>query len=167
MTEEAKERMEKWRTDRIVEYARLEAERQALSKRWEENITITLLQIEVKKALDKLEDAEKPYHVSIGALNQQQTGIKSELVESWSSTEDKTFECDVGTATLRTNRSLKIRSKAKLVEFLATLNKLPDFVKTFDVTKLRKIKDAGLLDDDIASYEEKKSIAIKLTEADQ
>ena len=164
---EIDERMRNWRTDRIAEYAKLEAERQAVSKRFDEDTILNKLQTEVREVLDKLEKAEKPYHASISTLNQQQAGIKLELVETWGSTEDKTFECTAGTATLRTSKSLHIRSKEKLVAFLELNKKLTDFISSFEITKLRKIKDAGMLEDDIATWDEKKNVAISIKEAEQ
>lgn len=164
---ETKERMQKWRTDRIVEYARLGNEIALEMHEIETDPDLIKLMKEQAKLNDMIALAKGIYAKNIEAAQQQQAGIKLELVESWGDTEDKTFKCDAGTATLRTNRSLNIKSKEKLVNFLATLNKLPDFIKTFEISKLRKIKDAGLLDDEIASYEENPSVAIKITEAGQ
>ena len=164
---EIDERMQNWRTDRIVEYARLENEIAIEMNEMGTDPDLIKLMREQAKLNDMIALTKGVYTKTIETARQQQKGIKSELEESWGDTEDKTFKCDAGTATLRTNRSLNIKSKEKLVNFLATLNKLPDFIKTFEITKLRKIKDAGLLDDEIASYEENPSVAIKITEAGQ
>lgn len=164
---EINERMRNWRTDRIAEYAKLEAKKIAAREHWEENVTLFKLQVELKKVLDKIEKTEKPYRADIDALSQQQAGIKSGLVETWGDTEDKSFECDAGTATLRTSKSLHIRSKEKLVAFLELNKKLTDFISSFEITKLRKIKDAGMLGDEICTYDEKKSISISIKEAEQ
>jgi len=115
----------------------------------------------------KIKELEEPFRRNIQAAREQQTGIKAELVDEWLSTEDKTFECNAGTATLRTTKSLHIRNKEKLIAFLKLNNKLIEFIKSFEITKLRKIKDAGLLDDEIATYDEKRNIAIKITEVEK
>ena len=168
---ETDERMRNWRTDRIAEYAKLEASKKALEKRWEENIALNKLQTELRKVLDKIEEAEKPYRASVDARTQQQAGIKSELVDTWSDTEEKTFECDAGTATLRTTKSLNIRDKEKLIAFLELNKKLTDFIKSFEIIKLRKIKDAGMIEDEIATWDIKRNVAISIkettTEAEQ
>lgn len=161
------ERNQNWKAESIAKYAELEAYRKSIENDLANNSTINKLNEELETARTKLIEAEKPYYERINGFLQQQAGIKLELVDTWGDTEEKTFECDAGTATLRTTKSLNIRSKEKLVEFLAILGKLPEFIKTFETAKLRKIKEAGLLEDEVATWDEKRSIAIKIAEADQ
>jgi len=165
--EEAKERMKKWRTDRIAEYARLENEITDEAHKMGADSDVNKLVLERVKLNEMIELGRGLYLKNIEAAQQQQAGIKLELAETWSDTEDKTFECDAGTAILRTTKSLHIRSKEKLVAFLELNKKLTEFIKSFEITKLRKIKDAGMLEDEIATWDEKKNVAIKLAEADQ
>ena len=163
---EIDERMRNWRTDRITEYAKLE--KKIIIERNEllSDPEINKLALERDK-LDKLIIEKGKQHIlNIDAAQQQQTGIKLELVDRWYG-EEKTFVCPAGTATLRTTKSLKIQSKEKLIDFLVLNKKLVDFIKSFEITKLRKIKDAGMLEDEVATYDEKKSVAIKITEAEQ
>ena len=148
-----------WKELRIKEYAKLEKD--VATIKHENKLIQQRLELDAV-----IKFAEEPYFKNIEAAQQQQAGIKLELAEKWD-TEDKTFKCNAGTATLRTTKSLRIKSKEKLVNFLTTINKLPDFIKGFETAKLRKIKDAGLLGDEIVSYDEKKSIAIKLAEVEQ
>ena len=164
---EIDERMQNWRTDRIAEYAKLENEINI-----EKNELITdparnSLITEQKAINERIEQIESLYRKNIETAQQQQAGIKAELVDTWGTTEDKTFECTAGIATLRTTKSLHIRSKEKLVAFLELNKKLTDFIKNFEITKLRKIKDAGMLEDEICTWDEKKSVAIKIAEAEQ
>ena len=155
-----------WKTERITEYAKLEKKITIERDELLSDPEINRLALERDK-LDKLIIEKGKQHVlNIGAAQQQQAGIKAELVDRWYS-EDKTFECAAGTATLRTTKSLHIWNKEKLIDFLVTINKLSNFIKSFEITKLRKIKDAGMLENEIATYDEKKSIAIKITEAEQ
>lgn len=159
--------LQEWKKERIVEYAALEINKHAWEKNMEEATFLKNLRTELEAARVKLDEAEKHYNEKLDAIAQQQAGIKLELAEGWGSFADKTSECDAGTATLRITRSLQIKSKEKLIDFLTTINKLPDFIKTFEITKLRKIKDAGLLGDEIVSYDEKKGVAIKIAEVEQ
>lgn len=164
MSEEIKQ---DWKAERIVEYVKLE--KQKADSEYLLNNDPKIVELIQKRILLDQDIAvleELPRH-SITVAEQQQAGIKLELAEGWDVFADKTFECDAGTATLRTTKSLNIRSKEKLIDFLTTINKLPGFIKTFEITKLRKVKDAGLLGDEIVSYDEKKSIAIKIAEGDQ
>lgn len=162
-----KETKQDWKVERIAEYAKLEAKRKAMEEHLVNNPDINKLNVEVETARLKLIEAEKPFYESINGFIQQQVGIKQELAEKWDCLPFKEYACDVGVATLRTTRSLHIRSKEKLIDFLTTINKLPDFIKTFEITKLRKIKDAGLLGDEIATWDEKKNVAIKIAEVEQ
>ena len=171
MIEEAKEQVKyDWKEQRIAEYAQLENE---IILEKHEMVTDPDL-INLMKELAKLNDmialAKGIYTKNIEAAQQQQAGIKLELAERWD-IEDKTFECDAGTATLRTTKSLNIRSKEKLVAFLELNKKLTDFIKNFEITKLRKIKDAGMLEDEIATWDIKHNVAISIkettTETDQ
>ncbi len=168
MSEEVKEQVKyDWKELRIAEYARLENE---IAIETHELVTDPVRNRLIKEQAmlnAEIEEVEAIYHKNIEAAQQQQAGIKLELAETWSDTEDKTFECDAGTAILRTTKSLHIRSKEKLVAFLELNKKLTEFIKSFEITKLRKIKDAGMLEDEIATWDEKKNVAIKLAEADQ
>lgn len=164
MSEEAKQ---DWKVERIAEYARLKREIDTklhemvidpqLNKFLQEQVALNL----------KMEAAKAKFLKNIEAAEQQQAGIKLELAEKWDCLPFKEYACDAGVATLRTTRSLHIRSKEKLVAFLELNKKLAEFIKSFEITKLRKIKDAGMLEDEIATWDEKKTIAIKITEAAQ
>lgn len=155
-----------WKEERIAKYAYIESLKQQVLNDFAEDKILTKLNKGMNKLEGLIEARAKPYHEQITECEQQQAGIKAELVDRWCS-EDKTFECAAGTATLRTTKSLNIRSKEKLIEFLTTINKLPSFIKSFEIAKLRKIKDAGLLEDEIATWDEKKNVAIKIAEAEQ
>ena len=165
------ERMRNWRTDRIAEYARLENEIALEMNEMGTDPELIKLMKEQAKLNDMVALLKGTYAKNIEAFQQQQAGIKLELVDTWSDTEDKTFECPAGTATLRTTKSLHIRSKEKLVAFLELNKKLTDFIKSFEITKLRKIKDAGMIEDEIATWDIKHNVAISIkettTEADQ
>ena len=164
---ETEERMRNWRTDRIAEYARLENEIDIETHELVTDPERNRLIKEKEKLNEMIELAEGLYIKNIEAARQQQAGIKLELVDAWGDTEDKTFKCDAGTATLRTTKSLNIRSKEKLVAFLELNKKLTEFIKSFEITKLRKIKDAGMIEDEIATWDVSRSVAIKITEPEQ
>ena len=164
---EIDECMQNWRTDKIVEYARAEADKIRTQKNMTEIPEVVELEEDIAYKQEQLKHIKQTYLDKIFQCEQVQTDIKAALVDGWKATEEKTFECDAGTATLRTTKSLNIRDKEKLVAFLELNKKLTDFIKSFEITKLRKIKDAGMLGDDIATYDEKKSIAIQIAEADQ
>ena len=163
---EIDERMRNWRTDRIAEYARLENEIVLEKNEMHSDPELNRLTLEREKLNRLIVSSGEMYIKNIEAAQQQQAGIKLELVETWGDAEDKTFECAAGTATLRTTKSLHIKSKEKLIAFLELNKKLIEFIKSFEITKLRKIKDAGMLEDEIAIWDEKKNVAIKIAETE-
>ena len=160
-----------WKADRIAEYAGLEKQKADAEYLLNNNPKIVeLIQKRILLDQDIAVLEELPRH-SITVAQQQQAGIKLELAETWGDTEEKTFECLAGVATLRTTKSLHIRSKEKLVAFLELNKKLTEFIKSFEITKLRKIKDAGMIEDEIATWDIKRNVAISIrettTETDQ
>ena len=144
----------------ITEYARLEREIAIEVHGMDTDPALIQLTEQRNKINEMIEVGEGIYTKSIDEMWAQQTNIKEELASNWD-TEDKTFKCDAGTATLRTTRSLHIYDKKRLIDFLTTLGKLPEFIKTYEIAKLRKIKEAGLLDDSIANWDETKTVVIK------
>ena len=155
-----------WKEEVIAEYARLEKKINKFISLKNSDPEINRLALERDKLNKKIVEMGKQSILNIDAAQQQQAGIKLELAEKWD-IEDKTFECAAGTATLRTTKSLHIRSKEKLVAFLELNKKLTEFIKNFEITKLRKIKEAGMLEDEIATWDEKKNVAIKIAEEKQ
>ena len=149
-------------TERTEEYAKLEQEKADIEhllfydKMLRE---LTDTRDAISKEIAALE--KEPLH-NLALVSQRQAEIRLELAETWGAYEGKTFKCDAGTVTLRETRSFDIRSKKKLVEFLAKLDKVSEFIKTFEIAKLRKVKEAGLLDDDIARWDEHKNVTISL-----
>jgi len=154
-----------WKEKLIAEYANVERNKQATH----ENVKTLAARIELEEEIvykqDQLERLKQPYLDTILECEQRQTGIKEELVKRWD-IEDKTFKCDAGTATLRTTKSLVIRDKNKLIDFLSLNKKLTEYVKAFDTSKLRKIRETGLIGNDVIDWDEKKSMMISVKESE-
>ena len=161
------QRVQNWKAELIVEYAQLENKIATETHKMDTDPNLDALLRDQATLNAEIKLAKEIYTKNIEAAQRQQAGIKAELVDSWLSTEGKTFECNAGSITLRTTRSLIIRNKQKLIEFLTLNKKLSEFIKSFEITKLRKIKDAGLLENEIATWDEKKSISISIKEVEQ
>ena len=113
---------------------------------------------------------KKPFEEGIRDAETRQNAIKEELKTAWGN-EDKTFKCAAGTATLRTTKSLVITDKSGLIQRLSEI--LPgnidaacERIKSFDISNIRQYKDTGLISDDIAHYDLKQGVSIKVTEVD-
>jgi len=154
-----------WKEKLMAEYANVEMNKQATHENMKTLATRIELEEEIAYKQDQLERLKQPYLDKILECEQRQTGIKDELVKRWD-IEDKTFKCDVGTATLRTTKSLHIRNKAKLIEFLSLNKKLSEYVKAFDTSKLRKIRESELIGNDVIDWCEKKSMVIIVKESE-
>ena len=112
---EIDERMRNWRTAQIGEYAQAEAEKIQTQRNMTKIPEVIELEKDIAYKQDQLKHITQTYFDKILQCEQLQTDIKAALVDSWGDAEDKTFECATGTATLRTTKSLHIRSKEKLV----------------------------------------------------
>ena len=157
---------ENWMEQVLIEYGRYAKVVEATTRLMNADEKLDALTM-ARGILDKkIDSAVIGYRKIIEEAKQQQADLRGELINNWS-TKDKTFKCPAGTATLRTTRSLQVKDKGKLIEFLTTLKKLPEFIKSFEIAKLRKIKDAGLLEDEIVTYDELRTVSISIKEENQ
>lgn len=155
-----------WKEVKIAEYSELEHEIGAIACEMATDKDLSKLTLERNKLSKAIIMMQSLYTLQIEAKQQTQAGIKAELIDNWDVT-GKTFECDAGTATLRTTKSVRIRSKAKLIDFLSLNKKLTEYIKAFDTSKLRKIKEAELIGSDVIDWDERKSVAISVKESEQ
>ena len=112
------------------------------------------------KAVDKIAELEQPYNDKILDIDSNIESLQKNFVDAWDST-DKTYECKTGTATLRTTKSLKINRKEELINVLLNIGKLPECIRSWNLSYLRKLKDVGMIDDEIANYQEHQNVIIK------
>jgi predicted RNase H-like nuclease (RuvC/YqgF family) len=155
-----------WKEKSIAEYAKLEKEKAKITQDMNSDPRLSDLEQNFENLKTEIEELKASYTEEITRLEEEQKFIKARFAEKWD-INDKTYKCNHGIATIRTIKSLQIRSAEKLIEYLAMIKKLPEYVKSFDITKLRKIKEAGLLDDEIAIWDEKQSISIKLNDEEE
>ena len=158
------EKAQDWKEKRIAEYAKLEKEITTDMQDMGDDQGLNGLIAKRERLTEIIKISQKVYLGHIEEAQQRQAVLKAELADGWD-IEDKTFNCPAGTATLRTTRTVKVESKSKLIVVLATINKLSDYIKSFETPKLRKLKEAGLLDDEIASWNEKRNVSIRVMEA--
>lgn len=154
----------------IAEYAALERSIVEVTHERDTDTKINELEKQYKNLGLELIALKQPYGIRIQDVKTRQNEIKDELKLAWG-TGDKMFKCAVGTATLRTTKSLVITDKANMIQRLSEiltghLIEACVYIKTFDLTRARKLKDAGLIDDKIAHYEEKQNVVIKVAEED-
>lgn len=150
-----------WKEQRIAEYAHLENEIALEMHEMGTDPDLIRLMKEQAKLNDMIALAKGIYAKNIEAAQQQQAGIKLELAEKWD-IDEKTFKSDIGEIVLRTTRSLVIQDKDKLIGFLQTIKKLNECIRNFDISKIRKFKEVGLIENEIATWSEKYNISIRL-----
>ena len=151
-----------WKEERIAKYAHLESLKQQVLNDFAEDMDLAKLNKELDKVEGLIGVRTKPYRDKITECEQQQAGIKAELAEKWG-TEEKSFKCDAGEALFRTTRSLVIQDKDKLIGFLQTIKKLNECIRNFDISKIRKFKEVGLIENEIATWSEKHNVSIWVT----
>jgi hypothetical protein len=144
----------------IGEYISEQKEREIVQRDIDTNSSLITLLVQREKINKEIEKILIPYKDNLNTINSSMDNILKLVDENWNQ-EGKSYKCNTRIATIRTIKSLKIINKDELVDFLTRNNILNKNIKTFDMLQLRKIKDSGLLEDDIAKWDEKKSFNIK------
>lgn len=122
---------------------------------------IKALEVDAAKLQYELDLRERPYLTTANNAADRQNEIRAIIAEQWD-LPTKTYRSSVGTATLRVTKSLIVKSKTKIVDFLVKNGIVEGGVSKFDLRFLRRFKDDGLLPDDAAQFEERRSVTIKL-----
>lgn len=152
--------MTDWKEEMIADCISLEARKVRLEDERREDIGIKNVETLLKKAVGTISELEQPYNDKIGAIDARIKDLHDTLVTSWDIT-DKTYECEVGTATLRTTKALKIGDKKRLIQVLLNIDKLPEAIRSWNLSYLRKLKDVDMIEDTIACYDEHQNVVIK------
>jgi hypothetical protein len=157
--------MADWKAVRIAVYLALAYEKRLVEEEMRKNPSLLRLKKEIEKLEEQQEMQVSRYKRELVDYDTKMRSIQDELVEGWN-IDAKTFKCDVGSATMRTTRSLKIDNKEKLIIALQKMGKLTRTITTgWDLTYLRKLADSGLFDVDVGEmnivhYDEKRNVII-------
>jgi len=144
----------------IEGYLAFEQRKKEIEEEMAKDPAIVELKAKLKAVTHEIEQKESEYQGSIQLCNVSMLSRKEGLMDLWD-IEGKTFKCAVGSATIRITRSLKIDNTEKLISILEKIGKLTKCIKSWDLTYLRKLADAGLFDDEeITHYDEKKNVII-------
>jgi hypothetical protein len=149
-----------WKEDAIVECIRLQEQRKAIQDLRAKDTQISILQTQKKELEEDIAALDKGYLNSIERVDSFIEEQRNLLVAKWDIT-DKTYECDLGSATLRTTKSLNIVDKKGLIDALLKLEKLPEAIRTWNLSYLRKLKDVDMIEDKVAYYDEHQNVIIK------
>jgi hypothetical protein len=152
--------MSNWKDLAIGDLIALQSQKKLIEKNHAEDVDIQNAALLMTKALDKIKDLEQPYNDALLEINTNIESLQKKFVDAWD-TPDKTYECKIGTATLRTTKSLIITRKAELITLLTNIGKLPECIRSWNLSYLRKLKDVDMIDETIAYYEEHKNIIVK------
>lgn len=152
--------MRDWKEELIVDYLELQRERAILEQERAEDQELKNVESTMTKVADALSTLEQPYKDKIDTLTTDIEKIRGIFKENWD-IPDNTFKCKIGTATKRTTKSLRISDKPQLIQVLLNLNKLSECIRTWNLSYLRNLKDVGLIEDMIASYDEHPNVVIK------
>lgn len=153
-------KMSDWKETLIADCIVLQKQKAILERERAEDEDILNAEILMNKAIDKITELKQPYGDKINDIIYQIDHLHEALVDRWNIT-DKTYECEVGTAILRTTKALKIEDKKELISILLNLGKLPESIRTWNLAYLRKLKDVDMIEDTIAYYEEHQNVIIK------
>ena len=152
--------MSNWKEEAIVESIRLQKQRLAIQDLRVKDNQLSLLEAQMKEIEEDIAALERGYLDSINKVDTLLQEQHALLLSKWDIV-DKTYECDVGTATVRTTKSLNIIDKKGLIQILGAIGKLPEAIRSWHLSYLRKLKDVDMIEDEIASYEEHQNVVIK------
>lgn len=152
--------MTDWKETAISDCIALQTQKNTLEHERAEDQEIKNVESTMKKVVDKLSALERPYIDKITALTADIEKIHDMFIEKWDITE-KTCEYGIGTATLRTTKSLNIVDKKRLITVLLNIGKLPEAIRSWNLSYLRKLKDVDMIEDAIAYYDEHQNVIIK------
>jgi hypothetical protein len=157
--------MPDWKEEVIAEYISYQKGLTYVKRERSEDPILKELQEEKEILRRKTNEAYKPYEVEIAGYLQHIEELQQKLLTCWD-TSDKTFKCKVGSATIRTTRSLKVDDKETLISTLQRIGKLTQCITGWDLAYLRKLADAGMFDVDWGEptsvhYDEKMSVVIR------
>jgi len=145
----------------IEGYLAFEQKRKDIVEEMAKDPIIAEVKAKLRDITLELEQKESEYLESIRLCDVSMLARKEGLIDIWGDISNKTFKCAVGRATMRITRSLKIDNTEKLISILEKIGKLTKSIKSWDLTYLRKLADAGLFDEEkITHYDEKRSIII-------
>ena len=151
--------MTDWKEERIETYRTIEQEKELVKEKMDKDPSLSKLQVQLEDIKHHINVEERGYKEDIETYDKRLQVIKEDLVARWD-TSDKSFKCDTGSATIRTTRSLKVDNEVRLIDILQRLGTLWSCIKTWDLTYLRKLADADLLDEYVVHYDEKKNVVI-------
>lgn len=152
--------MRNWKESSINVYIALEVQKQAVALTRAEDKDLKKARLAMETAVAQFSALEESYNTHIEELNTEIEGLHTILQRDWD-IEEKTYECEAGSITIRTTKSLHVADKKQLMESLLNLGKLPESIRSWNLSYLRKLKDVDLIPDNQAYYEEHQNVVIK------
>jgi hypothetical protein len=141
-------------------YVNLQREKEALEQERAEDQEILNAKLTMEKVAAKISVLERPYNDQISEITEDIEKDHERLIEGWD-IPDKTYVCGMGTATLKTTKSLKISDKKRLIAVLLKIDTLEEAIRSWKLSYLRNLKDVDMIEDSIAFYEEHQNVVIK------
>ena len=152
-----------WKEKLITDSIALQKERKTLEQARAEDQEIKNVELTMKKVGDALNALEQPYSDKLLDIARDIEKIQEALIDGWDIT-DKTYKCDLGSATVRTTKSLNVTDKRELIMTLVGIGKIKEAIRSWNLSYLRKLKDVGMIEDTIAHYDEHQNVVIKGSE---
>jgi len=155
--------MSNWKEGGIKKYLTLKLLKESIEKERVNDSDLLDLKTKRRDIEQQMHVQEGGYGIRIENVNAQMQTIKDKLMKDWD-IEGKKYKCDLGSATLRTTKSLIITDNWALIDRLAEIlddkRKAFDCIRTFDQAAIRKYMDVNLIPGHIAHYDEKRNIVI-------
>lgn len=121
---------------------------------------IDKLKLALNTAQTALTDLETPELDRLNPFLSRQKLIE-DILRDQHDPEHKVKDFEKAKIEWRESRSLKILDTVAAVEILTANKKLEDGIGSFKIPFMRKLKDVGLLDDDVAAYDSKINVYVR------
>jgi hypothetical protein len=152
--------MADWKETAVEECGVLEKQRSTLLDAEEKDLKLVQKRAQIDRIMLELDELSKPYNAKIDDIDVRIEEIHESFVKNWDII-GKTYECEAGTVTLRTTKALKIVDKKRLITTLLDIGKLPEAIRSWNLSYLRKLKDVDMIENAIAHYDGHQTVIIK------
>ena len=126
--------------------AELQAEREEIIEHEKDasmdiDMKIDALEGQILVLKDDLAKIQRPYVEAVASIDDQINDVKAMIIDAWDG-EKKTMKFDVGTLKFRTTSKLDIHNEPNVLEnlmsHLNTAGDIMEYIKGFNLTKLKK-----------------------------
>jgi len=144
----------------IEVYNALQVQKAVVAQVQAEDKDLVNARLAMETAIARFSALEQAYTDKIAEIDANIKDVHMILLHDWD-IEEKTFKCKAGSATVRTTKAVHVIDKRGLITTLLNLDKLPECIRSLNLSYLRKLIEVDLIPFKYACFEEHKNVVIK------